>query len=234
MNHSFRILLDPKGAEGGDSPPAPDLTKVVEGLLNKHGDPTAALKVLLAENYEYRDSIRTLKGKVPPEGDVVLSGDDTKRWHTYRELGEPSDLRKAVSERDQLRADLGRVRTAEASDQAAELSGYNRRALRRLTAQDGLEYEFRDEKKDGKDTRVPCVKGKDDKGADVLIPLDEYVEKNAPEMLPALRDGQKTAEPQRPPGMPPRRDPPATPPPPGDGMDPIHRETFEHVGYHRM
>jgi hypothetical protein len=230
----FRILLDPKGEGEGGPSSAPDLAKAVQGLIDRHGTQDAALRTLLAENYSLRDANRDLKAKVPGEGTVVLQGDDAKDWNSYRELGKVSDLRKAVSERDQFQNEAEAFRRAESYAEAATLSGMNPKAFRRLAEQEKLRLETKEIRgADGKLTPTVHVKGTDDKGAETLTPIDEYAEKAWPEMLPALRDGQKV-DPARPNGTPLRRDPPASPPPPGDGRPTTRDHLQATVGYKPM
>jgi hypothetical protein len=210
----------PQGGGGGGNPaPEPDLAKAIKGLLDRHGDPNAALRVVLDENYRYRDQLRDLKAKVPGEADVVLTGDDAKRWASYRELGDPGDLKKTLKAAADDRADVERFRRAEVYDEAATLARFNAKAFRRLAEADGLAVTIEADKKG---ERVPHVKGVDDKGQEALTPLTQYAETHWAEFLPSLQGGERQ-EPQRPNGTPRGRNPNGPPPPPGEKGDPIEQ-----------
>lgn len=226
---------NPQGGEG-QNPTVPDLARAIEGLLNKHGDPTAALRVLLAENYEYRDQIRTLKGKVPEQGSVVLSGDDLRRWNTYRDLGEPTDLRKAVEQRDQYKAESERNAREKEYGAAAKVAGYVPDAFIPLAERDGLQLVTKEERDrtTGKAGPVVHVKGVDADGKETLTPLSTYAEDRWAVFLPSLKAG--SPPPTRPVGTPPPRSLNTPPPRPGsaDDEDPIYRETLAQGNYSRF
>ena len=191
-------------AEPGARDRAPDLVKAVEGLIARHGDSTAALRVLLGENHTYRDQIRELKGRLPPEGSRILQGEDARHWDTYRQLGNPGDLRKSLEAGKQYEAEVAGFRRAAILRDAAELSGF-RPSVLSLAARD-LEIEIADEKgKDGKAVRVAYVKGEGDTRED----LQAYAEAHWGELLPSLRAAQErpVGTPRAggmPPGSPPR------------------------------
>ena len=209
-----RILLEPQGGEGnggqatqekaperaqGDATTtqaAPDLTKAVEGLLARHGDATAALRVLLGENYSHRDEIRALRGRLPAEGAIVLAGDDAKHWSAYRQLGTPADVRKAIEEGKTSATALGSLRKAETDRAAAEVAGFRSSVLATL-AKD-LELEVVEEKsKDGKAvTKVARVKGE----GDTRTPLAEYAQQHWKDFLPSLKSEPERRAPGSPTG----------------------------------
>jgi hypothetical protein len=202
------------GGGGGDVAPlagagpvtdrdkAPDLVKAVEGLIARHGDSTAALRVLLGENYTAREKIRELTNRLPPEGSRVLQGEDAKHWETYRQLGNPGDLRKALEAGKQYEAEVGAFRKAELVRAAAEVTGFKPSVLA-LAARD-LEIEIQDQKdKGGKAIRVAVVKGLGEAAKD--IPLTEYAEANWKDLLPSLRIAEeRSIGTPRAGGMPPR------------------------------
>jgi len=205
----FRLLRNAEGAEGGEGgvaetkpvvvaakveDRAPDLAKAVEGLVARHGDPTAALRVLMGENYTLRDQARDLKGKLPAEGSVVLAGDDARHWGDYRKLGAPADLRRAIDAGKQFEAEAGGYRKAELIGRAAEVTAIDGARIRpavlgRLA--EGLDIEVRDELnkegkpvlKDGKPVRQAVVKGEGDK----VTPLADYAKQHWGDFLPALK-----------------------------------------------
>lgn len=212
-------------ADDPSTPPPADndgLLKALKGLVERHGDPTAALRVVLDENYRYRDQIRDLKGKVPGEADVVLKGDDAKRWQSYRELGEPGDLKRSLKDAETNAAEVTRFRRAERHAEVASVAGFNPKVFRRLAEQDGLEFEIKPEKKGSEEIPVVHVKGKDDKGEPTLVPLTRYAETHWVDFLPSLQGGEKR-EPARPQGTPPRRDSNVPPPRPGNREEDIQQ-----------
>lgn len=223
MHRLNRCLLDPQGGEGGDGTPAPaptptpgaddfDVKAAVQGLLAKHGDAERAMGYLLRDNQGYRRRNADLKAKVPPEGAVVLGGDDARAWEEYKALGKAGDLKQALLERDRVKADLDGLRRAEVHTQAAEIYGYEPKVLGRLIEQDKLTLEVKDEQVKGKPARVALVKHRDDQGKDVTSKLPDYAARAWPEFLAALT--HKASGP--PPGTP-LRAPAAGPPPPTRG-----------------
>ncbi len=180
-----QMLLMPYGAEGGaagDTPPpksdagqgqgdpkGPDLAKQVEALIARHGGPDGAVRTLMSETYNLRDKNRELIAKIPPDGAVVLQGEDAKHWGSYQSLGKVADLRTALAERDTFRTEAGTLRKAETGRTVAEVMGWKPGVLATL-AKD-LDLEVRDEVdkdgkavlKDGKPVRVAVVKGEGDK-----------------------------------------------------------------------
>jgi hypothetical protein len=190
-----RFLLEPQGGEGGGSTTTEvkaddakagdkgaDLVKAVEGLISRHGDPTAALRVLMGENYASRDRIRELTARLPAGSSLVLDGDDVKHWNTYKQLGTPGDLKKSLDAGQQFEAEAGGFRKAELVRSAAEVHGFKPSVLGTL-ARD-LDIEIAEAKgKDGKPVRVAVVRGE----GDSKTPLTEYAEAHWADFLPSLR-----------------------------------------------
>lgn len=192
--------------------PGPDLAKAIEGLLAKHGDPNAALRVLLNENHTYRDTVRELKSKLPADGAVVLTGDDAQAWGEYRTLGKAAEVKKALDDGKAVASELSGLKRNEEVRTVAEIAGFKPSVLKTLAGD--LAFEVKEEKgKDGKAVRVVHVKGADDKS----VPLTEYAEKHWADFMPSLKGG--TVAPVRPLGTPaPRPGAPApTPAPTGQG-----------------
>lgn len=201
----WRILMNTAGGEGGagsenkggenkggddkGGAKATDLSKAAEGLVAKHGDPTAALLVLLGENYSLRDKNRDLGAKVPGEGTIVLTGDDAKHWGTYRQLGEPGEIRKAIDEGKQHAAEVGTFRKAEVIRSAAEIHGFKPGVLGTLAKDMEITIGERHDKdgkpvlKDGKPVRAALVKSEGDR----LVPLDEHAARQWGDFLPSLK-----------------------------------------------
>jgi hypothetical protein len=207
-----RIHLDPTGAEGGKTPPAPetppadtfDEQAAVTAVLAKHGaDAQKALGYLLRDNQSYRRKLSELKAKVPADGAVVLTGDDLKRWTAYATLGNPEDLSAALADRDRFKAEADGFRTAELHKQVADAHGYKVPVLARLASQDQLTIEMRDTKVAGTPAKVAVVMGQDDKGKPVETPLPEYAKAHWAEFLTALAPDTSKS----PPGTPGRTSP---------------------------
>lgn len=233
---NFRILLDPQGGEGNGTgggaptttPETPadakgaDLVKGVEGLISRHGDPTAALRVLMGENYDLRDKNREILKRLPSEGSIVLTGDDAKRWGTYRELGEPAEIRRGLGERDQYKAESDGFRKAEVVRSAAEASGYDASVLSTLAKDLEIVMDtLKDERgnligkdgkllaKDSKGVPAAFVKGE----GEAMVSLETYAVEHWAKFMPSLK---AEAEKSRPIGSPTI----ARQSPPGSGTNP--------------
>jgi hypothetical protein len=231
----YRILLDGKAAEGnGQDPPPPDPAEGFRKLLAKHQDDGVRLaETLYGENFKLREKLREAEGRAPGDGALVLKGDDARRWEAYRSLGEPAECKKAFAERDQYRSKSELHDRVEGYDDAAGLLGWNVKAFRRLAVPENLRVGFDERKEAGETVRVPHVVVVDPKGEEKPVPLAEYVQVHAPELLPSLTGGSKV-EPPVPRGMPPRREPILHRPPPDDGRDPTIKETLGRGSYAPM
>lgn len=200
----FRILLDPQGgegngdgngggngggnaAQGGDHDKVVDLAKIADALTKKHGTPDSALMVLLNDNHAAREKNREKESRI---GQLE---DELKKLAPYRDLGEVSEIRKALGERDSYRTEVEGFRRAKLMADVAEVPGlnWNAKVLRDLADRDRLEVEITEGKekgKDGKAVRVAIVKGE----GDSATPLAEYAEQHWAEYLPILKkDGEK-------------------------------------------
>lgn len=210
-------------SKAGDTSATPDLSKAADGLVAKHGDSTAALKVLLGENHQYRDQIRDLKAKLPKEGSVVLSDDDAKLFARYKTLGDVKTLETALSERDQYREESDGFKREKLHADVAAVAGFKPAVFSRLATTDGLDLAVREAKdKAGKPVKVAVVVSTGDDGKTTDTPLVEYAETHWGEFLPALRpDGQIVKKPT---GTPQHR--PETPPrPQADGTADVARRS---------
>jgi hypothetical protein len=219
MNRLNRILLDPKGGEGdkGDPTPTPTPTPppkdfdpqvAIREAVAKHGDAERALGYFLRDNRKYRKDMAELRAKLPPEGAVVLSGDDAKAWDEYRALGKAGDLKAALGERDRFRDEADGLRRAEVYKQAAEAHGYKAPVLSRLASQEKLQIEIKEEKVGARTAQVAYVKGVDDKGKETATKLPDYAARAWPEFLDSLPISTRAAP------TTPRRGEGAGPPPP--------------------
>ena len=168
--------------------PAEKISKAVESLLAKHGDPNAALRTVLNENYGYRDQLRELKAKLPADGSLVLAPDDVKTLNSYRELGDPKDLRKEL---ETLRGDskeLVGIRLERSYSSFAKDAGFKPEAFVKLAMADKLDLVAEEiNGKDGKPVKTVFVKGE----GDTKTPLADYVNKHWSTFLPALTESQE-------------------------------------------
>jgi hypothetical protein len=212
MNRLHRLLLDPQGGEGGTGTPTPTPTDfdpqvAIREAVARHGDAERALGYFLRDNRKYRKDNGELKAKLPPEGAVVLAGDDARAWAEYTSLGKAGDLKAALAERDRFRDEAEGLRRAEVHKQAAEIHGYRASVLGDLVERKKLHVEVKDETVKGKPARVAYVRDEVD-GKPLEMKLTDYAEKHWSEYLPSLR-----VAPARPsPGTPPRGDVSGAPP----------------------
>jgi hypothetical protein len=207
----WRILLNAQGAEGGttttETPAAtpaaatiaaaktPDLKAAAEGLVAKHGDPTAALLVLMGDNYRLRDEKRELAGRVPAADAVVLAGDHARDYESYKALGKPADVKRSLAERDLFKAESDGFKKDTLHRRAAEIHGYRPSVLARLAEHTEIVIGHlqdargapvdRDGKVLAKDAAaIPAafVKGE----GDTLTRLDEHANSAWKDFLPSL------------------------------------------------
>ncbi len=174
----------PTPAEGKTPEPTPDLSRTADALVAKHGDSTAALMVLLGENYKARDTIRELKARIPADGSRVLPADDAKAWDEYANLGKPSEIRKAISEGATAKTEAEGYRREKHHAAVASDAKFHASVHDTLAVKDGLTLLIKDEKDQaGKPIRVAHVQGEGDK----TTPLADYAETHWKDFLPALK-----------------------------------------------
>jgi hypothetical protein len=208
-----------------EAPPV-DLTKAIEGLLAKHGDAPTVLRVLMNENFEYRDKLRDAKAKLPAEGSLTLSGDDAKAWSSYRELGIPKDLRTALAEGLSAKTEATTYRHEKLMGDVAALHGYKPAVFAKLAA--GLPFELGTTKdKAGKDTPAYYVLGKGDGDTVTKTLVNTFVDANFTDFATSLQLNGTTNRPAPERGTP-SRESPAPRPNPGDTHD--ERAALMHSG----
>lgn len=102
LSHSIGPLLLLRPAPCGDGgPTAEELEQALQNLITKHkGEATDALRVVLADNVDYRAKNAGLKkentdlqARVPGQGSVVLSPEQARDWEAYRAAGTPDVVR---------------------------------------------------------------------------------------------------------------------------------------------
>lgn len=224
----MRILLDPKEGEGTggtteaktvetktEPDKSADLVKAVEGLISRHGDPTAALRVLMGERDTLRDAVRETAAKLPPDGSKVLTAEQAKDWEHYQGLGKVADLRTALAERDSHKAENAGFRREKLVSQVAEVARIdgakvNPKVLGKLAEKlDLVIGDLKDDKgvligedgkpiaKDATPVKAAFVKGE----GDALTSLAAYAKANWEEFLPSLKVAPATTT-ERPKGTP--------------------------------
>lgn len=158
------------------------LLDALNGLASRHGGLDGAGIVLIQENKQYRDRIRSLeaeltavKGKVPGEGAVVLNSEQAELWAQYQELGKPDELATVRSNYTELQRD-------QLYGQAANAHGYKAGVLAKLPGMADLSLDIRETEQDGSKVEVAYVKNSDGQER----PLPDYVKEAWGDFLPAL------------------------------------------------
>lgn len=183
----------------------PDLTKVVEDLLKKHGgDQATALRALLTEHNTTRDQFAAATTKLPKDGHVTLDPDTHKLFSTYQAFGKPEEITAKLEAGTTALSELTGIKRAQHFAEVAKVSGFESAVLIPLAEKDGLEITLSEV--DGKDpktgkaikVKTASVVGKDAKGADTLTPLADYAKDKWAAFLPALQPVEsKTVVPPR-------------------------------------
>lgn len=177
---------DSGGNEGGGDTVAQGL----QNLLTRHNnDAMAVVSVLYHDNYQLRDDNRILKGKVPADGALILTGDDAKAWADYQQLGKPDDLRKTISDKDKLQGELGTLQRDGVLRDVAEAAGYKFTVLKDLDSKAKLSYAVKEIEQDGK--KVKAVSVTPEGGQEQA--LEAYATATWADYLPALRTTAQAA-----------------------------------------
>lgn len=169
---------------GGKADPPADPAGAFEGLKRRYdNDLGVVAQKLFDENYQYRTRIRDLeaettdlKGKLPAEGAVVLSGDSAAQWEAYRALGKPDEIKTTLAEGRQLKRD-GLLR------QAADAHGYKPAVLSRLAG--NLAIELGETEVDGQKKPVAYVVE-----GETRTQLDQYAQSKWSDFMPSLQPAQ--------------------------------------------
>lgn len=133
----FTAPNEGQGSGGPASPapqpePAPQPQQGYQRLLERNGNDAGAVATLLyQENYQHRQRIRELEGRLPKEGAVILSGDDAARWEALK-AHKPDEIAAALAERDTLKQQVANVARRETVRKAAEVVGYKASVLEKL------------------------------------------------------------------------------------------------------
>lgn len=168
---------DNNGGQQQSGPNLPgDVLAAYQNLVQRQGGVDATSLLLFQENYQYRERLRQqqeqltrLQQQLPPDGAVVLQGDELTAWQTYQTLGTPDQLRQlATAQRDLLVM------------RAAQNAGYKENVLSTLLKPgDALEIAA---PADGKDPIAYITPQGGER-----IPLIDYATTNWNDFLPALQ-----------------------------------------------
>jgi hypothetical protein len=203
---SYFILHDAKATEGGAAvaepeprpaePPAPevpsaDINKRIDPLQKDHGDSNGAVRALLAERDQTAAQLAETRTKLPREGHRVIDPDTGRVLDEFNALGrKPADLKAALDELDALKARVAERDRKDHHGRVAAVHGFKAPVYTDLAERDKLDVvivEDRDPRVPSKTIQVAKVRGKDDKGAETLTPLEEYAAKNWGDYLPSLK-----------------------------------------------
>lgn len=169
---------------------------IVDRLVTRYGTLEAALNVLAGENFEHRETIRTLNEKITgleksqvPNGALVLSADEKKVWDSIKAANIPIEkIVERVKLADTLEAQQREHDFGKLVDDGAAAVKFNASVLRGLLRDKGYSLELRDVlQTDGKTTaKMPYIrKANDDKAA--WEPLATAAEREFKDYLPALK-----------------------------------------------
>jgi hypothetical protein len=98
------------------------------------------LETVLGENKGYRLEIKALKEEAPPEGAVVLTGDDAAKWTKVKDV-DVDDLTAKAAKTAELETEIAKRDKGESRRKAAEAEGYDVSVLESIAGADALEYE---------------------------------------------------------------------------------------------
>lgn len=169
-----------------------------------------------AERDAAKAEVEELQKRTPAEGDVVLKGDDAKRWGELKEL-DLADLKR--------RAELGDILAEEKrlTQVAADL-GLKLSTFTELVQFKQLRIESETKEGEAKARHYALVKGDD--GKDQRVDLMTHLNEAYADWLPALTPGQPHP---RPPGAPPAGRLPngGSPRPPLDAQEAFLQQRME-------
>lgn len=210
------------------TPPAPtppkahdrrDVDDVVTELVGKYGGERAALRVLADQQLDYRREKRELTGRLPKDGERVLTAAEAKEWDAFTALGKKAkDVTTALAERDALATENAGIKAERVTAEAAQIAGYKPSVLAKLAKTEGFRVEVRDEK-DGDATKRAAFAVVGDGEDAKATPLTEYAAASLADFLPAL-----AAEPNGS-GPAPRATGAPIPPQPPRGTAPAPKQT---------
>lgn len=143
------------------------------------------------DNHDLRAKLREAEGRTAvPDGGKVLTAEESKAWEEYQAMGKPEEVKAKVEERDTLRQEVDQRKEQDRAAEAARLAGFKPTVLADLIQAKGLEMELKDttvtEDGNTKTVKVPHVRPKGQEST-AFSPLQEYVQTNLADYLPALQ-----------------------------------------------
>jgi hypothetical protein len=188
-----RLLLDPTPTDGGGNTPPPAAPPATPPPATPPATPPPAADpndTLRRERDQARQERDALRGKVPGDGAVVLTGDDAAAWAAFQALGhKPAEIKTKLGERDTFE---GRIKAADREKligSAAKVHGFDPDVLADKAGAD-LRIEIADVQRNGKTVKVAqvvTIEKKDGKDVEVRTDLDKHAEKHWAKYLPVLR-----------------------------------------------
>lgn len=166
---------DGKGSGGGSGSDESAWQK----LIREREDENYKLR---REKRELTDEVAELKEKQPPEGAIILQGDDAKEYQAFKALGKkPEELGQAVADAAAGKALSEKAEAQKVYADAAEPYGWKPGVLATLPSLQGKKLEVRSTTENGKTVKKAYVKD----GA-TETELSEFVQKNDSDYIPAL------------------------------------------------
>ncbi len=210
----------PTPAPAPQPPPSPT-QGFANGLARHNGDAGQFAERLYDENFQLRETRRqlesqleTLRGQVPAESAVILTGDQAAAWAAYQELGTPDELKQQGTQ-------LNQMTRQQQIAKAAEASGYKASVLSTLIGE--AEIEMRQVTQDGQQVDVAYIKAGDGEA----VSLTEHAQGAWADFMPALTAAGQGAPPQ---GQQFIRQTPGAPQPKKDAVDNFLSEKQEGRG----
>lgn len=155
---------------------------------------------LETDNKKQRDEIRDLKAAAPPEGAVVLTGDEAKAYPTLKELGKPEVIQAKLTKAEETEGELAAMKRSRTVREAADAHGYKPSVLEKLPGADKLSFEVKtekvkDEKGEETEAKVAYVTPPEE-GAEP-VRLTDHAEAAWKDFLPALQaEAAETVKPE--------------------------------------
>ena len=182
---------EPEGGGGAGSRETRD-AGLVALKAKYNNDVERALTTVYEDNWSLREKNRKLGEKVEaaklPEGAVVITKEQAAEYAEYAKLGKVADLvKKEVLDAANKR--IEEIDTEKLHARAAGLLVWKPTVTHDLMRDKGLHVEIKSETENGKAVERVYVRPKADDKAPLVL-LQQHVEKNLADYLPALKEKQ--------------------------------------------